>query len=359
MAIMTRQPRPNDPTSPLVSVLVFNYNYGCYLGQCLDSVLAQTYGNIEILFSDNASTDDSWRIALEYQERHPGLFFLARNRQNFGTGANLDNVLRNARGKYFVHLCSDDALLPDFVATTVAALEAHLDTGFAMVHRAILDEHGQRQEDAPFYNQTCKIPGAEQAAVYMMAAVNPAMSQIMYRRTVAYDKRVPGTLALDHLTRLLDFTICLEYPIIYILRPLILHRMHGANDSFRVTDNLMEVIGPYALNHQFAQLAAQSGHDKAASRLPMSIEKLARLALRYCVRALIAGNERNGARYFHLAAALWPEIGDDALYVRLGDYWQAAAPGKAALLDAFATEANLVARSISYDPPPGSIPVAC
>ena len=56
---------------PLVSLLVYNFNYGRYLAECFDSMLAQSYSNIEIIFSDNASTDQSWEIACAYAKKHP------------------------------------------------------------------------------------------------------------------------------------------------------------------------------------------------------------------------------------------------------------------------------------------------
>ncbi len=208
---MALKPRLNTPDKPLVSMMVFNYNYGRYLRECLDRLLAQTYDNIEICFSDNASTDDSWEIALEYQKRYPDVIFVARNRQNFGTDANFANCWTNARGKYFVEVCSDDALLPDFTERCVKALEEHVDAGFAMVHRTILDEHGKHVIEAPFYNQTCKIPGAGQAAVYMMAAVNPAVTQIMYRKLFTFGKSVTGGLAGRwYGTSMMDFKMCCE-----------------------------------------------------------------------------------------------------------------------------------------------------
>lgn len=61
-AEMTRTPDATDTQNPLVSVLVFNYNYDRFLRECFDSVLRQTYPNVEICFSDNASNDDSWLI---------------------------------------------------------------------------------------------------------------------------------------------------------------------------------------------------------------------------------------------------------------------------------------------------------
>lgn len=53
---------------PLVSILIPNYNYAKYLQHCLDSVVNQTYKNIEIIIQDNASTDNSYEIMLEYQK---------------------------------------------------------------------------------------------------------------------------------------------------------------------------------------------------------------------------------------------------------------------------------------------------
>jgi glycosyltransferase involved in cell wall biosynthesis len=55
----------------LVSITLHNYCYGRYLRKCLTSLVEQTYQDIEILFSDNASNDDSWAIACEFAEKYP------------------------------------------------------------------------------------------------------------------------------------------------------------------------------------------------------------------------------------------------------------------------------------------------
>ncbi len=68
---MTRTPDATDTQNPLVSVLIFNFNYGRFLRECFDSVLRQTYPNLEVCFSDNASSDDSWLIATEYHANSP------------------------------------------------------------------------------------------------------------------------------------------------------------------------------------------------------------------------------------------------------------------------------------------------
>ncbi len=353
-----KQPDINNRTTPLVTICIYNYNYGRYLRECLDSVFAQTYENIEVCFSDNASNDDSWEIALEYEKKYPGIMTVTRNRKNFGSDDNFANCRINIRGKYFFKLCSDDVLAPEFAEKCVALLEKHPNTGYALVHRLIINDAGKRIEEPPFYNQSCIIPGAEQAAVYMMAAVNPSVSQIMYRTGVPSLDKLKGSLvARWYGTRIMDFDVCTRFDIGYIKEPLLLHRLHSTNDSFRAADNLMEIIGPYVLQHQFAEMASRQTHmDKAVKRLPQSLEKLGSLSLRYSVRSLIAGNKECAFRYYHLAPAMYPGIINDEIFDKLQTYWNSDETGKLEILKEFKDTDNLATRSVSYDPPPGSTP---
>lgn len=348
----------SDSNNPLVSVLIFNYNYGRYLRQCFDSVFAQTYGNIEICFSDNASTDDSWDIALEYARKYPGMMSIFCNRKNFGADVNAENCLKNVRGKYYIMLCSDDALMPEYIEQCVCALEAHPCAGFAMVHRIIINEHGQSVKEPPFYNHSCVIPGPEQAAVYMMAAVNPSISQIMYKKVMTHKKGVKGGLAARwYGTRIFDFDICCEHAMVYIKEPFLMHRLHSHNDSFRATENLMEVIGPYVLQHQFAEMASTYNLTNVINRLPQSLVKLSKLSMRYCVRALCSNDEKCASRYFHLAVAIAPEIVNDSTFKILQEYWVSDTSDKLKIVASLKSTDNLTTRSVSYDPPPGSIPL--
>ena len=353
---MINIPVLNDHYKPLVSILIFNYNYGRYLRECFDSVFSQTYDNIEICFSDNASKDDSWAIALEYANRYPGVINITCNRINFGVDANFANCWLNARGKYLVELCSDDSLNPEYIRTCVKLLEKHPQTGFAMVQRTIIDDKGCEIQEPPFYNQTCIIPGDEQAAVYMMAAVNPSISQIMYRKIMTLGKAATGGIAARwYGTRILDFNMCCEYPIVYIKEPLLNHRLHLQNDSLKAATNLMEVIGPYVLQHQFAEIASQYEFSKVVERLPQSLTKLSQLCLRYCIRSLCSNDERCAIRYFNLAMAIVPEISKDPIFTQLQEYWTANSSTKVMIIKSMKGMDNLMTRSVSYDPPPGSI----
>lgn len=343
---------------PLVSILCYNYNYGRYLRQCLESIFAQTYANFELCFSDNSSTDDSWQIALEFASRYPEKMFLTRNRKNFGPDANFANCRRNMQGKYFINFCSDDVLEPEYVQRCVNILESNPNVGLVIVNRGIIDEQGNRSEEPPFYDRSCIIPGEEQAAVYMMAGVNPSVSQIMYRNSIADARTATGALASRYYgTRILDFNISVDFDIGYIREPLVLHRIHSQSDTNQADTSMMPIFGMFVLNHQFADIAAVRNLAKVTGRLPQSLDKLAHLSTRYSIRALLAGDEHAARRYFHLAVAIKPELENDATWRRVQSYWAASPDERGALLEGFRGETNLASRSISYEPPPGSVTV--
>ncbi len=349
---------PSIMNQPLVSILCYNYNYGRYLEQSISSVFNQTYKNIELCFSDNGSTDESWEIALTFARRYPHHMWLVRNRSNFGVDANFANCFRNMNGKYYINFCSDDVLAKDYVEKCVDVLETHSKVGMVIVHRSIIDALGQCTQEPPFYNQSCIIPGRAQAAVYMMAGVNPSVSQIMYRSDIVRLRRVKGGLAARYYgTRILDFNISLDYDVAYLKEPLLFHRLHPATDTTSAESNLLPVIGWYVLNHQLADLASVRHEDDAVKRLPESIEKLAQLATRYATRALLSRDEELARRYFHLAVAMSPQICNDPHWKQLASYWDASPATQEDILQTLRSTQNLVSRSVSYDPPPGSIPL--
>lgn len=112
----------------LVSIGVPVFNEERFLAQALDALVAQDYPNLEILISDNASTDATAAIAAHYAERHPHLR-LHRFAQNQGAFGNWTEVFRQAQGEYFMWASGHDLWSPNFVSECVAALErdpAHL-----------------------------------------------------------------------------------------------------------------------------------------------------------------------------------------------------------------------------------------
>lgn len=350
-------PEMKRRVQPLVSVCVYNYQYGRYLRQCLESVAVQTYPNIELCFADNGSTDDSWEIALDFSHRYQGRMSLTRSRMNFGAQSNQDITMFDAVGKYILFLCSDDAMQPTFIERCVTLLEQHPEAAFAMVHRDVLDDTGNVTHEPAFYDQTCLIPGDEQTGVYMMTSVNPSISQILYLRNRFHEKNTIGTHNSRWFgARILDFNLCCDYPMIYIKEPLLLNRVHNMSEGAMLSDTLLQCMGEYSLVHQFADKALSQGHHKTAARLGEAITKIGKLCLRYCLRFLLQGETITARQYLHLAEAIWPEVVQDETHARLHSYWTSSADQQQYILATLKEQANIARREVSYAPPPGSLP---
>ena len=121
-----------DPgTTPLVSIGLPVYNAADTLPRALDSLLAQDYGNVEIILSDNCSDDGTADLCREYAGRDPRIRFSA-NETNVGVINNLKKVLREARGNLFMWAAADDFWHPDFVSKLQARLADDPGAGVVM-----------------------------------------------------------------------------------------------------------------------------------------------------------------------------------------------------------------------------------
>lgn len=96
---------------PLISVIIAIYNPGKYLRGCLDSIVGQTYKNLEIILVDDGSTDDSLSVCNEYAEKDSRV--IVHHKENSGVSATRNVGIRLARGDYFSFIDSDDYLEKD------------------------------------------------------------------------------------------------------------------------------------------------------------------------------------------------------------------------------------------------------
>jgi|SRR5579884_518463 len=111
---------------PLVSIGIPTYNRIGTLKRAIDSVLQQDYPNIELIVSDNASSDGSAELCAAYARAVPHMVFI-RQPTNRGAGLNFLEVLTNAHGKYFMWLGDDDWLDPSYISECVQVFERRPD----------------------------------------------------------------------------------------------------------------------------------------------------------------------------------------------------------------------------------------
>lgn len=132
----------NSRSLPFVSIGLPVYNGARYLARALDALLAQEDVELEVLVSDNGSTDDSGAIAESYAARDPRVRVF-RSAVNRGVEANFMRVLGEASAPYFMWAACDDWWAPRFAAALVDALESTPGAVVAMSAVERVDESGR------------------------------------------------------------------------------------------------------------------------------------------------------------------------------------------------------------------------
>lgn len=344
---------------PLVSVVVHNFNYARYLRQCFDSLVNQTYSNVEILFSDNDSTDESWQIALEYDNKYPGRFSLAKNRRNVGAYQNFRVWASNLSGDFWINVCSDDFIDPRFLERAMDAFKQYPKSSFLLAHRSIVDERGTIKDEAPFFNQSCVLYPPGLSKLFMKASLAPSSSQQIYRvdKSPNASGSPIGSRGLFRSffgQRITDFLCSLETPMIYIKEPMVFTRIHSNNHG-RFSENYMiEIIGAYGLGFEFLEYVQELKPEFLPAfqeEFPSAIEKHARTALRYSARFLKQENFELARRYIFLSLALHPDLENEEMTKELLYLTEKKhKPDNIAFFEKLDKNPNILQRTVSYEP---------
>lgn len=133
-------------TNPLVSIIIPVYNVEKFLPQCLDSVVNQTYNNIEVILINDGSPDGSDAICQDYANQYNKINYIKR--ENAGASATRNYGIGIAKGDYIFFLDSDDYLKEDCIAIMVDAAKA----GQLVATGYLIDDEYSRTVFAPQQN---------------------------------------------------------------------------------------------------------------------------------------------------------------------------------------------------------------
>jgi glycosyltransferase involved in cell wall biosynthesis len=125
---------------PLISVLIPSYNYARFIEKSIDSVLAQTYENVEIVVLDNRSTDETMSV-LRTRFAHEPRVRVFENDENIGLVRNFNRALTHARGEFIVWLCADDWFLKHHLERLYAVFERNPALDIVYTNVVFTDEH--------------------------------------------------------------------------------------------------------------------------------------------------------------------------------------------------------------------------
>ncbi len=144
-------PGPASNSLPLVSVVLLTYNRPDLLRVALESVVKQTYSNLEILVCDNASEQATTHVVRSFTD--PRIIH-RRHDTNIGMTANVQDGFLHSRGKYLTNLHDDDFWAPRFIEKMVEALEAHPQAVLAFCDHSIVDANGSVDNDVTKKNSS-------------------------------------------------------------------------------------------------------------------------------------------------------------------------------------------------------------
>jgi glycosyltransferase involved in cell wall biosynthesis len=129
-------PVSGNSSKPLVSIIIPCYNCRKFLREAIESALAQSYSNVEVVVVDDGSTDETPAILQSYPAK-----FVQQTHQ--GVSAARNHGIRASSGEYLVFMDCDDLLLPDAVATGLATLEKNPNCGMVVGAHNLIKQSGE------------------------------------------------------------------------------------------------------------------------------------------------------------------------------------------------------------------------
>jgi glycosyltransferase involved in cell wall biosynthesis len=107
---------------PKITVIMPAYNHEQYIAEAIESVLNQTYRDLELIVINDASTDNTRSVIELYVKKYPDIVYIIDKAKNEGTVAGLNDGIKHARGEYILWLSSDDAFVPDILEKELSVL---------------------------------------------------------------------------------------------------------------------------------------------------------------------------------------------------------------------------------------------
>lgn len=206
---------------PKVSVIIPNYNYAKYIARTIDSVLAQTYKNLEIIVIDDGSKDNSLEILEGYGEQLKII-----RQQNQGVSMARNNGAASASGEYVAFLDADDIWLPAKLEKQMKRFFDDAEVGFVNCAMTLIDPNdqpcGEMNEGIEGY--VAKEFLYFEKGVVVGAGSTGVVARKVFEELGGFDKRLSTAADWDFCYRLAT-----KYKIAFVREPLVLYRVHNSN----------------------------------------------------------------------------------------------------------------------------------
>ena len=239
-----------DPT-PLVTVAVTCFNHERFVVECLESVRAQTYPNVQLIIADDCSTDSSVQIIRDWVHESGVECTLVLHDTNQGICKTRNEVLTHVRGTYLSTIAADDAWLPDKLALEVERLEElPPSVGVLYADARLIDEEGRPFSEETFIENLRRfstVPEGDVFETLLDANFVPAMTTMVRARCYEVVGRYDETLAYEDWDMWLR--IAREFEFAYLPRVVALYRKHSRSLSNTLGSRFWETDMRIFLKH--------------------------------------------------------------------------------------------------------------
>ncbi|SPF45817.1 Glycosyl transferase 2 family protein [Candidatus Desulfosporosinus infrequens] len=207
---------------PKVSIVIPTYNHARYLRYALDSVINQSYANIEVLVIDDGSTDGTAELVRPYRSIINYIY-----KENGGTPSSLNLGLSRATGKYICWLSADDMMIGEKVAKQVELMESDPSLGFSYTSFVVIDANGKKQYDVNslYFSDKREMVTKLQEGCFINGS-SVMMRSSALKEIGDFDESLPQAHDYD-----LWFRFLRRFSCGFLADPLLAYRWHGENMS--------------------------------------------------------------------------------------------------------------------------------
>jgi glycosyltransferase involved in cell wall biosynthesis len=179
---------------PLVSIICLSYNHEDYVVEALNSVIHQTYPNIELLIADDCSTDNSVEKIQNWLQHYPKVHFSA-NEKNLGNTKTFNQLAKKATGEYIIDLAADDVLLPNCVEKQIEIFQKSKYKNLGIVYGNIIEIN---QDGTFLRNYYTELDDPKSGDIYSMVigrttkicSVSSMVKKSVYEKIGHYDEEL-------------------------------------------------------------------------------------------------------------------------------------------------------------------------
>lgn len=220
--------------NPLVSVLMTAYNREKYIAEAIESVIASTYQNWELIIVDDCSSDKTVEIARSYEAKDSRIKVYI-NEENLGDYPNRNRAASYAKGKYLKYVDADDMIYPHGLDVMVRSIEQFPEAGLAISRNA--------STRYPYPRLLQSIDILKGHFFESKPIINSPLSTIIKREAFFSVGQFSHTRNISDMEMWLKLSM--SYPVVEMVQGLFFYRIHDAQENKNRINNIVPLINTY------------------------------------------------------------------------------------------------------------------